>query len=128
MPYINPRVYDFGLNVLDTEANRLDICHTEPTTYAQATSTYTVANKTSLDVGSPTDEGTGRKVTVAAISTGGSITATSTSAADDAEFWAVTDTANSRLLATGTLTAGQMVTSGNTFTLAAFPILINGLP
>lgn len=119
MPFLNDRVMDFGLNVLDTEANRLDICSTEPATYAAATSTNTLGNKTSLAVGSPGD-GTpnGRKVTVPAI-TDGVVTGTGT-----ATHWAITDTVNSRLLATGALSASQGVTSGNVFVLAAFDIRI----
>ena len=118
------RVLDNGLTVLDTEANRLDICHTLPTTYTEATSTYTVGNKTSLSVGSPAAASpNGRTVTVAQI-TDGSVTATSTGTSDDAQYWAITDTVNSRLLAAGSLSAAQMVTSGNTFTLAAFDIRI----
>jgi hypothetical protein len=119
MAYLNDRVLDNGLTVLDTEANRLDICSQEPATYAEATSTYTLGNKTSLSVGSPGDASpNGRKVTVAAI-TDGTVTGT-----DDATHWAITDTANSRLLAAGSLSAGQLVTSGNTFTLAAFDVRI----
>ena len=118
------RVLDNGLTVLDTEANRLDICKTLPTTYAEATSTYTVGNKLNPSVGAPAAASpNGRKVTVAQI-TDGTVTATSTGASDDAEYWAITDTVNSRLLAAGSLSTGQMVTSGNTFTLAAFYIHI----
>lgn len=120
MPFLNDRVLDNGLTVLDTEANRLDICSSEPTTYAEATSTYTLGNKTSLSVGAPADRSpNGRKVTVAAI-TGGTVTGTGTAA-----FWAIVDTGNSRLLATNALSATQGVTSGNTFDLAAFDI---GIP
>jgi hypothetical protein len=119
MAYLNDRVLDNGLTVLDTEANRLDICSQEPASYAEATSTYTLGNKTSLSVGSPGDASpNGRKVTVAAI-TDGTVTGT-----DDATHWAITDTVNSRLLAAGSLSAGQLVTSGNTFTLAAFDVRI----
>lgn len=121
---LGDRVLDYGIIVLDTEANRLDICHTKPTTYAQATSTYTVGNKLTPSVGSPAAASpNGRKVTVAQI-TDGTITATSTDTSDDAQFWALTDTTNSRLLADGILASAQMVTSGNTFTLAAFDIRI----
>jgi len=121
MAYLNSRIQDFGLNVLDTEANRLDICTTEPTTFSQATTTYTVGNKTSISVGSPADRTpSGRKVTVAAI-TDGNVTGNNTAA-----FWAVTDTVNSRLLAAGSLSSGQVVTSGNTFTMTAFDIGIPG--
>lgn len=120
MATLNDRVFDNGLSVLDTEANRIDVCSSEPTTYTQATSTNTLGNSTSLSIGAPADRsGGGRKVAVAAISDG-SITATGT-----ATHYAITDTSNSRLLATGSLTASQSVTSGNTFTLATFDI---GIP
>lgn len=120
MAYINDRVFDNGLTVLDTEANRLDICSQEPVTYAEATSTYTLGNKTPPSVGAPADRTpNGRKVTVAAI-TDGTVTGT-----DDATHWAISDTGNSRLLATGPLAASQAVTAGNVFTLAAFDI---GIP
>ena len=121
MAFLADRVYDNGLSVLDTEANRLDITTTEATTYAEATSTLTLGNKTSLSIGSPASRSpSGRKVTVAAI-TDGTVTGTNTAA-----FWAITDTVNSRLLATGSLSASQGVTSGNTFTLGAFDIGIPG--
>lgn len=121
MPLIADRVLDNGLTVLDTEANRLDICSTEPATYTAATSTNTLGNKTSLSVGAPAARSpSGRKVTVAAI-TDGSVSGTGT-----ASHWAVVDTANSRLLAAGALASSQSVTSGNTFTLAAFDIGIPG--
>lgn len=119
MAFINDRVFDNGLTVLDTEANRLDICSQEPVTYAEATSTYTLGNKTSLSVGAPTDASpNGRKVDVASF-TDGSVTGTGT-----ASHWAVVDTGNSRLLATGSLSASQAVTSGNTFSLTSIAIRI----
>jgi hypothetical protein len=119
MATLADRVYDNGLTVLDTEANRIDITSQEATTYTEATSTYTLGNSTSLSIGAPTDGDTsGRKVTAAAISDG-SVSGTGT-----ATHFAVVDTSNSRLLATGSLSASQSVTSGNTFTLAAFDIEI----
>lgn len=127
MPFISDRVLDLGLNVLDTEANRLDICKAEPTTYAQAiAATHTVGNKTALNIGAPAARTpNGRQVTVAAIADG-AVTTTSTGTTDDAEFWAITDTVNSRLLATGTIPAPQLVYVANGFTLAAFDIGIPG--
>jgi hypothetical protein len=120
MATLGNRVFDAGLSSLDTEANRLDICSQEPATFAEATVTYTLGNKTSLSVGAPADRtGGGREVEVAAI-TDGEVTAT-----DTATHWAITDTVNSRLLATGALSASQAVTDGNVFTLAAFKI---GIP
>ncbi len=120
MPFIADYAFDAALSKLDTEANRLDICSTEPATYAAATSTNTLGNKTSLSIGAPADRTpNGRKVTVASF-TDGAVTATGT-----ATHWAITDTANSRLLSTGSLAASQAVTNGNTFSLAAFDI---GIP
>lgn len=119
MAFINDRVFDLGLNVLDTEANRLDICSSEPATFTDATVTNTLGNKTSLSIGAPADGSpNGRSVTVATFSDG-AVTATGT-----ATHWAITDTVNSRLLATGALAASQAVTSGNSFSLAAFVIRI----
>ena len=120
MAYLNDRVLDNGLTVLDTEATRLDICTDLPATYAEATTTYTKGNKTSLDVGSPAArDPSGRKVTVAAI-TDGTVTGDGTVA-----YWAITDTDNSRLLAAGELDTPKAVATGNTFTLEAFDI---GIP
>ena len=120
MATLADRVFDNGLTVLDTEANRLDICSTEPTTYTQATTTYTLGNKTSLSIGAPADRtGGGREVTVASF-TDGSVTASGTAA-----YYAIVDTTNSRLLATGALSSSQAVTSGNTFSISSFKI---GIP
>lgn len=114
------RVLDLGLNVLDTEATHIYICSAEPSTYTAATSTNALGNKNfgaggvfgAPAAGSPN----GRKVSSTAV-TDGSVTATGT-----ATNWAVVDSANSRLLAVGSLAASQAVTSGNPFTLSSFDI------
>ena len=120
MATLNDRVFDSGLTVLDTEANKIHITSQEATTYTEANATYALGNSTSLSIAAPTDRsGGGRKVVVASI-TDGSVTATGT-----ATHFALVDTGNTRLLATGSLSASQSVTSGNTFTLASFDI---GIP
>lgn len=120
MAFLNDRVFDNGLTILDTEANAIHVTSQEATDYTEATSTYTLGNSTSLSIGAPADRtGGGRKVAVAAI-TDGSITGTGT-----VTHYAIVDTTNSRLLATAALTASQSVTNGNTFTLATFDI---GIP
>jgi len=112
-------VLDAALTKLDTEADRIDITSQEATTYAEATTTYTLGNSTSLSFGAPQDGDTsGRKVTAAAI-TDGSVTGTGT-----ASHFAIVDVSATRLLATGTLTTSQSVTSGNTFTIATFDVEI----
>ena len=120
MATLNNRVFDNGLSVLDTEANKILVTSQEATTYTEANATYALGNSTSLSIGAPADRsGGGSEVTVAAISDG-SVTGTGT-----ATHFAIVDTSNTRLLATGSLTASQAVTSGNTFTLGAFTI---GIP
>lgn len=122
MPFLADRVYDNGLSVLDTEANSIHICSLEPTTYTQATSTNTLGNASGGNypgIGAPAaGSPNGRQVTVNAI-TAGTVTGTGT-----ATHFAIVDTVNSRLLATGALTASQAVTSGNTFTTNSSTIRI----
>lgn len=120
MAFLNDRVFDNGLTVLDTEANKILITSAEPATYTEANATYALGDSTSLSIGAPQDRsGGGREVVVAAI-TDGSVTATGT-----ATHYAIVDTVNSRLLAAGSLAASQAVTSGNTFTLTSVAI---GIP
>ena len=120
MATIADRVLDEGLSVLDLEANAVHINSQEATTYAEATSTYTLGNSTSVTISAPADRtGGGRKVTMSAISDG-SVTGTGT-----ATNYVIVDTTNSRLLVTGSLTASQSVTSGNTFSLEALDV---GIP
>jgi hypothetical protein len=120
MATLNDRVFDNGLTVLDTEANKIVITSQEATTFTEANATYALGDSTSLSIGAPADRtGGGREVVVAAI-TDGSVTGTGT-----ATHYAILDTVNSRLLATSTLTASQSVTTGNTFTLSSVAI---GIP
>ncbi len=120
MAYLNDRVFDEGLSVLDLEANAVHVTSAEATDYTEATSTYTLGLSSSLSIAAPSDRtGGGRKVAVSAISDG-DITGTGT-----VTHYALVDTVNSRLLATAALTASQSVTNGNTFTLATFDI---GIP
>lgn len=122
MSYLNTRVHDAALQVLTSEVNRLDICSAEPSTYGEASSTYTLGNKANPTVGSPSARtGGGRKVSLSAIEDG-SVTATG---ANNATHFALVDTVNSRLLAAGPLGATVSVTGGNTFTLTAFDV---GIP
>lgn len=117
MAYINDEAFDQGLDYLDTNGTRIDVCSQEPTTYTEATSTYTLGNAT-VNTGATQDGATdGRRVIIPAISSG-SVTATGT-----ASHWALSD-GTSVLLATGALSSSQAVTSGNTFTLNAISITV----
>lgn len=117
MPYINDEVFDQGLDYADTNGTRLDICSQEPTTYAEATSTYSLGNDTVNTGAAEAGATDGRRVIVPAI-TAGSVTASG-----DATHWALTD-GSGVLVATGALTATTAVTLGNTFTLDAISITV----
>ena len=120
MAYMNDDIRDDGLQIVTDNGNRLDICSAEPTTFAEATSTYTLGNKNGITIGNPQDRApSGREVVMSAISDG---TVTGT---DTATHFAIVDTGNSRLLAVQALSASQAVTSGNTFTLTEVSI---GIP
>lgn len=119
MATISDYVLDAALSKLDTEADRIDITSQEATTYAEATSTYTLGNSTSLSFGAPEDgDVSGRKTRAAAI-TDGLVTGSGS-----ATHYAIVDVSASRLLATGSLTTPQSVTSGNSFTISAFDVEI----
>ena len=120
MATLADRIFDNGLSALQSEANRIDACTSEPTTYAEATSTLTLANKAGITVTGPTDRsGGGREVTIGLISDG-AITGTGT-----ATCFAITDTVNERLLATQALSSSLAVVSGDTFIMTEIKI---GIP
>ena len=120
MATLNNRVFDNGLSVLDLEANEIHVTSQEAADYTGATSTYSLGSSSSLSIGAPQDRvGGGREVVVAAISDG------LISANGTVTHYAIVDTANSRLLATGEITVPQVVTSGNTFTLSSITV---GIP
>lgn len=117
MPYIPDASMDLLLNDIQDNVEALHICSAEPTTYAEV-ATYDLGNKATPTVAEPSDRTpNGREVVISAISDG-SVTSNGT-----ATHWAlVKDSATSRLLATGALSASQTVTNGNTFTLTQFAI------
>ncbi len=116
--YLNDLVFDSGLSWLQSAGTQLNVCGTIPTTAAQATATYSLGYKVGISIGAPADGvSNGRRVTIAAISTGGTITGSGTAVA-----WGITN--NGTLCAAGTLSASQVVTSGNSFTLTAFDVTI----
>lgn len=117
MAYINDAAFDAALNYIVTNGTRFELCSAEPANYA-GIAAVALGNKTSLSIGSPANGAvSGRRVTVAAI-TNGTVTATGT-----ATHWAIHNGSNT-LVASGSLSASQVVTSGNTFTNSAFDITI----
>ena len=117
--FINDTVLDQALAYIDNNCENLYICSAQPTTFAEASSTYKLGVKATPSIGSPTNgDSTGRKVVVSAI-TDGTVTGT-----DTATWVALTDDSASLLLCAQALSSSQAVTSGNTFTLTEFDITI----
>ena len=55
MASIADRVFDNGLSVLDTEANKITVTSQESTTFASANSTHALGASTSLSIAAPAD-------------------------------------------------------------------------
>lgn len=119
MPLIADYCLD-GLIEKVREATRLFICSAEPTTYAEASSTYMVGYKNSPTMGAASDRsGGGRKTTIAAVTDG----VVNTGGGGDSDmYFALADHANSRLLAVGPVTNDQILFDGNTWTMSAFEV------
>lgn len=122
-PRVEDRVLDLGLNVLDTESTAIYICAngSEPTSIAIATGATSALGFKSFGAGAlfgaPAAQGsTARKVTSASVSDG-TITTSGTAA-----WWAAI--ASGTLHAHGSLASNQVVSAGNSFTLAAFDIIM----
>lgn len=119
MTALADRVLDAALQVVIDEADRLYICSADPSTFGEATDEYALGYKTGPSFGSIGDRtGGGRKVALSA-ATGGSVLISGT-----ATHYALVDSSNSRLLATGSISSTS-VTAGNTFSTDAADI---GIP
>jgi hypothetical protein len=120
---IEAPVIDGGLSVLDTLTSFISVTSSEPTTIAIAATSGLLGFKNwgaGAAFGAPSDSPPlpGRQVASVAISDG-TITTSGT-----ASWWAAY--AAGTLHAHGTLSGAQVVTAGNTFTLASFTIKIPG--
>jgi len=120
MAALNDLVFDGGLNVIDASTENLYLLSADPgLTWANVAS-YNLGVKANPAIASPSDRsGGGREVVVTAI-TDGSVTATGT-----ATHFALTDDSGTDILVSGAISASQVVTTGNVFTLTEFSI---GIP
>ena len=117
---------DAMLNNIKTKATRLCVCSAEPTTFAEATTTYdggaskyNLAIKTiaGTDFTGPADDTSGRKVTV------NEAAALSVTASASATHIALVDFDDEDVLYVTTCTS-QALTSGNTVTVPAWEISV----
>jgi len=124
--HIENAVLDQALTYLGTNALRVDLCGTEPTTYTEATSSFTFANATGGAgftaplVAAPANKApNGRQVSTAVVAAA-AITGTGT-----ANWVAISkNTATTALLVVLSMTA-QALTPGNTWGMASSTI---GIP
>jgi hypothetical protein len=116
------RVLDFGLNALNTEADRLLLCSVEPTSYSHATANALGFKSVSAGAlfSDPVDYTNGRKIASAAI-TSGTINTSGTPVC-----WAAIDTNNSNLLASGLMTPLSALFAGQKWNLESFTIDMPG--
>lgn len=114
---VDDSVLDAALNAVKNGATQLCICNAQPTTYAEATSTYKLALKTGLTSGSFTGpvngDVSGRKLTINAI------TGITVDTGGTAIYVALCS--GSVLLYVDTCTS-QVLTTGNTVNTPAFKI------
>jgi hypothetical protein len=118
MPFLNDNTLDNGLAALKAAADRVYLCNAEPATYLQATSTFALGNKNvaagavfpnAIAAGSPS----GRKISTLAITDG------VISAGGTASHWASVTSGSSRLEVAQALSATQVVTTGNPWSMPA---------
>ena len=110
----NDLILDAALDYIKNNVTQMAVCSAQPTTYAEATTTYKLALKTGLTSGSfvgPADDTSGRKITTVqqagvAVDTGGTATH-------------VALCSGTVLLLVTTCTS-QALTGGNTVTIPAF--------
>lgn len=124
MSTLHNSVFDDGLdgglqNI--AAAGDLDfcVCSAEPTTYAEAVTTYNLGTASAHTITGPADGDTsGRKVTIDAVS------ATAVSAAGTATHIALVDTNTSTLLLTHALDSSVALSLGQNFSANAFDLEI----
>jgi hypothetical protein len=118
MSFISDEIFDQGLDYLDTNGVRVDICSQEPSTYAQATSTFSLGNATvNTEATTNAASGTGRRVTIPAVN-GATVTTSGI-----VNFVAVTDN-SSKLLVVRQIQTGVPVSANGTFNVGAFDVIL----
>lgn len=123
MALIADGAFDAALDYIKNGLDRLDICTQQPATAAAARANPGTGNSLGNEViaaanttGPQDGDVDGRELQINAIDDG-DVTATG-----NATHWAISN--STVLLASGTLTSSQQVTSGNKFTLGVFDITI----
>jgi hypothetical protein len=118
---LGSKTLDSGLGYISSNADKIYICSIQPTTYTEATTSYALGSANfgvGAVAGAPQAGTGGRKIVINAVTSSlGTISGVSTVAS-----WAIVDSVNSLLLATGPLTGGTASVMGQAWTLDAFEI------
>ncbi|WP_313007501.1 hypothetical protein [Brevundimonas vesicularis] len=112
--YANPDVIDGALNVIKNNATRMTLCTTQPTTFAEANATYSLAQvaMASGDFTLANGDTSGRKVTVAAksgvsVATSGTVTHAALLDVTNSKLLFVTTTPSTAVAGGGTVDIGS---------------------
>lgn len=119
MPFVSHLALDGACDWFVANVTRLDICSQEPTNYTEASSTYSLGNRTGQTMTGPTTSTspTGRKVTFPAVSDG-TVTGDGT-----ARNWAISKPPPSEALgAAGALAQDKAVTTLVPFSSTAIDV------
>lgn len=114
-------VYDNGLAELSDDGDELHLCSAEPTSYAEATSTYSLGSKSSPSVAAPADRGGGGRECVISAIDDGTVSSNGT-----VTHWALVDTVGSRLLATKAVSSSKAIVTGSPWTMEELAIGFTG--
>jgi len=120
---LGDKMLDSGIGYVSSNADKIYICSQQPTTYAEATSTYALGSANfgvGLVAGAPQAATGGRKVATNAV-TAGTISAVGTPT-----YWAIVDSVNSLLLATGPMTGSVTTDISKAWSLEAIEIVQTG--
>ena len=113
--YVDDYYRDNGLGAGATGSSfRFCLLNAEADTYTEAITTFNLGNKNAPTSALADGTGGGRAIQITGFSDG------SVSANGTASHWAWVDVTNTRLISSGALSASQVVTSGNTFTITTF--------
>ena len=116
--YVHDDILDAALAYISANADRICVCSTEPTTYAEAITTYKLAISSTPTFQAPGDgDVSGRKLTV------DEEAAINVDTSGNAEHVALCDSGATKLLYVTTCTL-QALTSGNTVTIPTWDIEI----
>jgi hypothetical protein len=118
MAFFTDAVFDSGLLYVVASVDQINICSQQPTTYTEATNTYSLGSAATTLTAPTAGLPSGRSVTVPSTSP------TLVTASGTPTYWAVTDSISGTLVSTGPVSNPGPVTVDQAFVLEAITITI----